>query len=238
MQRLAHSLDAIRIGGVDFKQLEGRVFQTIAEGQFKEALVYIQITRGAGTGRSHSFPPQATPLEFLYVQEFVDPFIEARKNGAAVIALPDIRWERCDIKSTNLLANVLAAQQAKEADCVEAIFIEDGGTISEGSRTSLFGVLDGQVLTHPTGHAILPGITRSLILRLAERAGIPIREQVMKKADVTRVSELFLTGTTSEVLPIIRVDELKIGDGLPGPVTRRLQETYSGAVRELITQLT
>src|SRR5262249_48085966 len=155
---------------------------------------------------------------------------------SAVITLPDIRWERCDIKSTNLLANVLAAQQAKEAGCVEAVFIEDDGTISEGSRTSLFGVLDGQVLTHPTGHAILPGITRSLILRLANRAGIPVREQVMKKNDLKRVSELFLTGTTSEVLPIIRVDDQLIGDGRCGAITRRLQEAYTKAVHEALAQ--
>jgi D-alanine transaminase len=232
MQRLRSSLAAIRIGGVDLERIRQRVLQTIAAGKFQEALVYIQVTRGAGPIRSHSFPTQAVPFELLYVQEFPDPFVEARKNGAGVVTVPDIRWQRCDIKSTNLLANVLGAQEAKEAGCVEAIFIEADGTLSEGSRTSLFGVLDGQLLTAPNSHAILPGITRSLILNLAQRAGIALHEHMLKKTDLKRVSELFLTGTTSEVLPIIKVDGEPIGTGLPGDVTRRLQEAYREKVRE------
>src|SRR5205823_2560400 len=132
-----------------------------------------------------------------------DPYEEARHTGAGVVTVADIRWDRCDIKSTNLLANVLAAQTAKEADCVEAIFRQADGTLSEGSRTSLFGVLHGQVLTAPNSHAILPGITRGLVLSLAARAAIPVREQVLKQDDLGAVSELFLTGTTSEVLPIV-----------------------------------
>ncbi len=232
MQRLARSLDSIRITGVDLDRLRQRVMQTIAAGPFREAIVYIQITRGCGSGRSHTFPAQTTPLELLYVQEFADPYTEARRSGAGVITLPDIRWDRCDIKSTNLLANVLAAQSAREAGAVEAVFVEADGTLAEGSRTSLFGVLDGQVLTHPSGHAILPGITRSLVLRLAAEADIRVVEKVLKKDDLPRVSELFLTGTTSEVLPIVRVDGKAIGDGRPGSVSRRLQEAYQKVVHE------
>jgi D-alanine transaminase len=232
MQRLARSLDAIRIGGVDLDRLRRRVLETIAAGPFREAIVYIQVTRGSGTGRSHAFPPQAAPLEFLYVQEFADPYVQARLDGAAVITLPDIRWDRCDIKSTNLLANVLAAQAAKEAGCVEAVFVEADGTLAEGARTSLFGVLGGQVATHPIDNAILPGITRGLVLRLAAQAGIPVTEKVLSKETVRRVSELFLTGTTSEVLPIVRMDDWTVGDGRPGPLTRRLQEAYQQVVRE------
>lgn len=236
IHRLGYSLAAIRIGGVDLERIRQRVLQTIAAGKFQEALAYIQVTRGAGPIRSHSFPAQAVPFELVYVQEFPDPFVEARKNGAAVITLADIRWQRCDIKSTNLLANVLAAQEAKEAGCLEGVFVEGDGALSEGSRTSLFGVLDGQVLTAPTSNAILPGITRALILRLAERARIPVREQLLKKSDLDRVSELFLTGTTSEVLPIVRVDGAAIGSGKPGDVARRLQDAYRQAVSEFVLE--
>jgi D-amino acid aminotransferase len=232
MQRLARSLDAIRIAGVDLPRMEQRIRETIAAGKFQEATVYIQVTRGAGAKRTHPFPPQAMPLEFFYVQEFVDPYLEARQHGAAVTVIPDIRWDRCDIKSTNLLPNVLAAQAAKDAGCVEAIFIEKDGTLCEGSHTSLFGVLDGRLLTAPNSNAILPGITRGLVLKLAERAKIPLREHVFKQVDLPKISELFLTGTTSEVLPIVRVDSQQIGDGKPGPVTRRLQEAYQQAVCE------
>jgi D-alanine transaminase len=233
-QRLARSLAAIHIGGVDLERLRGRVLDLIAAGPFAEAIAYVQITRGAGATRSHAFPPQATPLEFAYVAEFVDPYAEPRRAGAAVITLPDIRWERCDIKSTNLLANVLATQAAKEAGCVEALLYLPDGTLTEGTHTSFFGVLDGNLLTAPNSNAILPGITRGLVLRLAQTADVPVQEHVLKRDDLGRVSELFLTGTTSEVLPIVRVDGQPIGGGRPGSVTRRLQEAYREAVSQFI----
>jgi D-alanine transaminase len=233
-RRLGHSLEAIRIDGVDLNRLQTRMVETIAAGPFREATAYIHVTRGAGPNRSHYFPAKAAPLEFLYVQEFTDPYAEQRQLGACVITQPDVRWERCDIKSTNLLANVLAMQAAKEASCVEAVLVLADGTLTEGSHSSLFGVLDGQVLTAPNSNAILPGITRSLVLRLADRTGISVREDVLKRDNLRQVSELFLTGTTTEVLPVVRVDSQGIGDGKPGPVTRRLQEAYRKAVREFV----
>jgi D-alanine transaminase len=229
--RLARSLAAIRIQGIDLDRLRGRMLDTIAAGPFGEATVYIQITRGAAP-RRHCFPPQATPLEFLYVQEFHDPYVQARQEGAAVITHRDIRWGHCDIKSTNLLANVLAAQAAREAGAIEALLWSDEGVVSEGTHTSLFGVLDGKVLTAPNSNHILPGITRGLILRLGQRAGIEVQEHELRRPDLGRVSELFLTGTTSEVLPVVRVDGQTIADGRPGPITRRLQQAYREAVRE------
>ena len=232
-ERLARSLQAIRIQGVDVVRLRRRMLETITAGRFQEATVYIQITRGAAA-RSHPFPEQATPLELLYVQEFDDPYRTARLTGGAVITQPDIRWDRCDIKSTNLLASVLAMQAAKEDDCVEALFCLPDGTLTEGTHTSFFGVLEGAVLTAPNSNAILPGITRGLLLKLAASAKIPVREQVLKRSDLGSVSELFLTGTTSEILPIIRVDDQTIGNGKPGPITRRLQDAYQQAVADYL----
>lgn len=232
-RRLETSLAAIRLGGVDLVRLRRRTHETIAAGPFNQATVYIQVTRGAAP-RAHPFPAQATPLEFLFVQEFLDPYEQARRLGASVITQPDIRWDRCDIKSTNLLANVLAMQAAREAGAVEAVFYLPDGTLTEGSHTSLFGVLDGAVLTAPNSNAILPGITRGLLLRLAAQASIPIREHVVKRSDLALVSELFLTGTTSEVLPIVHVDGQPVGEGRPGPVTRRLQAAYAAAVRAFV----
>jgi D-alanine transaminase len=228
--RLACSLDAIRLGGIDLDRLRRRMTETIAAGPFGEAIVYIQITRGRAP-RSHKFPIQATPLEFLYVDEFHDPYQGARQQGACVVTQPDRRWDRCDIKSTNLLGNVLAMQAASEAGCIEALLYLPDGTVTEGTHTSFFGVRDRVVLTAPNSLNILPGITRGLILRLARQAGISCREEVLRRDDLPHVSELFLTGTTSEVLPVVRVDGHAVGDGRPGPVTRRLQETYRVAVR-------
>jgi D-alanine transaminase len=231
--RLARSLDAIRIPGIDLDRLRRRMRETIAAGPFQEATVYIQITRGAAS-RSHPFPAHATPLEFLYVQDFHDSYAEARNIGACVITQPEVRWDRCDIKSTNLLANVLAMQAAKEDGCLEALFYLPDGTLTEGTHTSFFGVRDGAILTAPNSNAILPGITRGLLLRLAAEAGVPVRERVLKRAELPEVSELFLTGTTSEVMPIVRVDSQQIDTGKPGPITRRLQEAYTSAIRRFL----
>jgi D-alanine transaminase len=234
-RRLAQSLESIRIRGVDLDRLRQRLLATIEAGPFREAIAYLQITRGVAP-RKHPFPTGVTPTELLYVQEFHDPYTEARRTGAAVITQPDVRWDRCDIKSTNLLGNVLAMQAAVEAGAVEALLALPDGTLTEGTHTSFFGVLDGTVLTAPNSNAILPGITRSLVLQLAQRTRVPVREHTLKRDDLGRVSELFLTGTTSEVLPVVRVDGRAIADGQPGPVTRRLQEAYADAVREFLAR--
>ncbi|HLN28299.1 MAG TPA: D-amino acid aminotransferase [Gemmataceae bacterium] len=232
-ERLQRSLKAIRMPGIDLQELRKRVLETIAAGGFAEATVYIQITRGAYL-RSHAFPAEATPLEFLYVQELQDVYRESRLSGVAVITHPDIRWARCDIKSTNLLGNVLAMQAAKEAGCLEALLYSPDGTVTEGTHTSLFGVKGDMVLTAPNSNAVLPGITRALVLRLAKSAGIPVREQILKKDDLGGVAELFLTGTTAEVLPVVQVDGRPVGDGCPGPFTRRLQQAYAEAVAAFV----
>ena len=212
------------------------MWATLDAGAFREALVYIQITRGAAPRRAHKFPADVRPLELLWVDEFNDPYGEARQHGAAALLQPDNRWDRCDIKSTNLLGNVLAMQAAVEADCVEALLYLPDGTITEGTHTSCFGVRDGTVLTAPNSNAILPGITRGLVMRLADRADISVREGLLKRSELDSVAELFITGTTSEVLPIVKVDGQPIGGGVPGPITRSLQEAYREAVAEFVAQ--
>jgi D-alanine transaminase len=232
--RLRRSLAAIRITGIELDRLRRRMRDTIAAGPFREAMVYIHITRGAAP-RAHTFPTDATPFEFLFVKAFDDPYTGARQNGTAVLLQPDIRWGHCDIKSTNLLANVLAMQAAKEAGCAEAILFLPDGTITEGSHSSLFGVQDGTLRTAPNSNSILPGITRGLIFPLAEREGLNIREQPLHREELGRVTEMFLTGTTTEVLPVVRVNGHPVGDGRPGPFTRRLQDAYREAVRVFLT---
>jgi D-alanine transaminase len=231
LDRLGRSLEAIRLVGIDLLRLRSRIRDLIAAGPFREATVYVQITRGVAYPRKHAFPRATTPLELLWVEEFDDPYVELRHRGASAITVADQRWDRCDIKSTNLLANVLAMQAAVDAGCVEALLVLPDGTLTEGTHTSCFGVLDGFLLTAPNSHEILPGITRGLILHLAAQAGIPVREHVLSRSDLGRVSELFLTGTTTEVMPLVRVDGRTIGAGCPGPVTRALQNAYTTAAR-------
>jgi D-alanine transaminase len=231
--RLARSLDAIRISGVDIAGLRKRMVETIAAGPFKEAIVYIQVTRGVAP-RAHAFPKDTKPFELLYVQEYQDPYGDLRQNGAATITQPDIRWDYCEIKSTNLLPNVLAYQRAKEAGGVEALLALPDGRLTEGTHSSFFAVLDGVLRTSPKSPLILPGCTRDLVIRLAKDLGIRLLEESISRDDLGRISELFLSGTTTEVFPIVKVDSRPVGTGQPGEVTRALQAAYARKVAELL----
>jgi D-alanine transaminase len=234
-ERLARSLTSLRIAGVDVDGLRRRMHETIRAGGFGEATCYLQVTRGAAP-RKHAFPRAATPLELLWVQEYVDTIEGLRRDGASVITHPDLRWHRCDVKSTNLLGNVLANQAAAEAGADEALLYLPDGTITEASHSSVFAVAGGALYTSPRDANILPGITRALVLKLADRAGIPEREESMHRERLDRVEEMFLTGTTYEVLPVTRVDKRPVGSGKPGPVTRRLQAVLTEVVREFLAK--
>jgi D-alanine transaminase len=224
--RLERSLREIRIAGVDLGRLKQRMMQTLQASGCRESMVYLQITRGAAPSRVHAFPASTPPLELLWVQEVVNPYEEDRKLGIGVLLQPDLRWDRCDIKSTNLLANVLAHQAAREAGCGEAVLFLPDGTITEASHSSFFGVVGGVIRTTPRNPGILPGCTRGLVLKLLARLDIPLDERSLRRDELPSASELFLTGTTSEVVPVVRVDGKPVADGKPGPVVRRLQEAY------------
>jgi len=233
--RLRNSLAAIRLDGVDVDRLHRRAEETLSQSGIREGIIYIQVTRGSAP-RKHPFPKSVVPLELLWVQEFADPYIEGRLLGIAVITQPDLRWKRCDIKTTNLLGNVLAMQAAVEADCIEALLVQEDGTLTEGTHSNLFGVRGGRLITAPTCSNILPGCTRGLVLKLARQAGIAVEEGRIPGDRLDEVSELFLSGTTAEVLPVVRVDRHDVGGGAPGPVTRRLQQGYAEAVSAFVTR--
>lgn len=230
-QRLDRSLREIKLTSIDLSRLRARMHETLKQSGVGEGIVYIQITRGAAP-RKHAFPKNATPLELLWVQEFIDPYVKGREQGIRVVSQPDLRWKRCDIKTTNLLGNVLAMQSAVEADCVEALLTLPDGTLTEGTHTNLFAVVGGKLLTAATTSNILPGCTRGLILRLASQANVTAMEGCVNLHRLSEVSELFVSGTTSEVLPVVRVDHTDIGEGVPGNVTRRLQSFYAETVKQ------
>lgn len=233
--RLARSLAAIRITSVNVDRLRRRMNETIAAGPFGEAAVYIQVTRGASWPRRHAFPKDAEPLELLWVEEYDDTYYaQARRTGVGVITQPDRRWHRCDVKSTNLLANVLANQSAREADCNEALLYLPDGTLTEASHSSFFWVVGGALHTTPHNANILPGITRQLVMSLTARADVPVDQSYLQRDDLGRIDELFLTGTTSEILPVVTADGRPVGTGKPGPVTRLLQEAHEQMVREFV----
>ena len=186
-----------------------------------EATVYWQVTRGAATPRAHQFPPANTPVT---VYASASPFTtlhDKRATGVGVILLSDQRWARCDLKTVNLLPNVLAKQKAVVAGAHEAILVRDG-VIMEGAATNVFGVVDGVIRTHPKTNYILPGITREVVLELAAELSMAVREEPLFVDDIPRLSECFLTGTTNDVMPVVAIDGRPVGDGRPGPIAGRL----------------
>ena len=142
-----------------------------------------------------------------------------------MIVAPDGRWSRCDIKSVALLANVLAAQQAKEQGAQEAVFVRDG-VVTEGSHTNVGAVFGGELWTAPESNFILAGITRKVVLELATELGIAVRQTAIPVERFRAADEIMILGTTTEVMPVVKVDGQPVGSGTPGPVTRRLQEAF------------
>ena len=231
--RFERSLGEIRIIGVDMPRFRQRMHETIRAGGFTEAMVYLQVTRGAAP-RKHAFPKDIAPLELLWVQEYLDTYRPLCESGCSVITFPDLRWHRADIKSTNLLGNVLANQASAEAGCAEALLYLPDGAMTEASHSTFFAVQAGKLHTTPLKANVLPSITRGYTLKLAKSAGIDVVERTLKRSELDEADELFLVGTTCEVLPIVTVDGQSVKSGQPGPLTRRLQAVYTENVRAFL----
>ena len=186
-----------------------------------EAFLYIAVTRGAAP-RAHGFPPAGTPpTVFASTTRFVVPRA-LRQAGGAAITHEDLRWARCDWKTLNILGAVLARQAAVEVGATEAILVRDG-VVTEGAATTVFAVIDGVLRTHPTGHRILPGVTRDLVIACAAAAGLAVRDEAVRAAELRGAQEIFVCGTTTDVTPIVTLDGAPVATGTPGPITRQLQ---------------
>ena len=188
-----------------------------------EGTFYVEITRGAAP-RTHAYPPAGTkPTVFGMVSKFEVPHA-LREAGATCITDTDVRWLRCDVKTVQLLPNVMSKQKAAAAGAMEAIYVRDG-IVTEGTHTSVLGVVDGTLVTHPLGPLILPSVTREIVLEIAREQGVPVRERPFSREEMFELDELFVSGTTTDVTPIVEVDGKRIGSGKPGPVSRQL---YAG----------
>lgn len=230
--RLLRSLREMQFEEVDFDRLRDRVARTIAAGAVREATVYLQITRGVAP-RLHAFPnPAVPPTELIVVRAYDDvSTAKLRETGVPVITHPDLRWHRCDVKSTNLLANVLANEKAHRDGAYEAILVRDG-LVTEATHSSLLWVRGGRLEATFEGPEILPGTTRRGLPEIAKREGIPIHETRIAIDDLFLADEVILTGTTIEVLPVTSIDGRVVGNGEPGPVTRRLQRSFRHALAD------
>ena len=192
-------------------------------GMGKDGKVYLQATRGSAP-RDHVFPLNVPANIYAYVQD-LSRNLKDLENGICTITHPDIRWEHCYIKSLNLLPNVLAKQEAREQNCSEAILHKDG-YVTECSSSNVFLVKDGKIYTHPVKHNILHGCVRMRIEQFVEDLNIPFIEEGFEVEDISMADELFLSSSTSEIMPIVKVDDNLVGNGKPGKITRKLQQAY------------
>jgi len=229
--RLDNSLAGIRLSN----PLAARDWQTVftrlvESGGGGDQSVYLQVTRGPAE-RDHAFPKQVTPTVFAYSQPLKYPEPAQLAAGVAAITVPDIRWQRCDIKAIALLPNVLMRQQAIEQGAAEAILIRDG-YLMEGSASNIFIVLKGVLITPPKGPFILPGVTRDLALELARTHGLACEERAVTESELRSAEELMLSSPTKELLPITRLDGKPVGSGKPGPLHARLHALYQDYIRD------
>jgi D-alanine transaminase len=225
-KRLERSLREVYIEGVSMEKLRDAAEMLVQANcpASEKAALYVQITRGVAS-RSHAFPPCDTPPTVYISASPVRSPQEEWERGVEAILIPDTRWARCDIKSVALLPNVLASQRAKESGAAEAIFVRDGA-ITEGSHTNVCVVFDGRMITYPRSNYILAGITRGIVLDLCGELGVPYDKAPILKNRFIEVDEAMLTGTITEIVPVVRVDGRQVGDGKPGPITRKLQQAF------------
>lgn len=232
LDRLDRSLFELRIAWPITPAALKRVMrELVRRNRIAEGSIYIQITRGVAP-RDHAFPGQRLARGLVMTTRRAKPLpASALENGVAVVTIPDIRWGRCDIKSVALLPNVLGKQAALDAGAYEAWMVDATGEITEGTSTNAWIVSrEGRVVTHPPGPQILSGVTRGTLLRLAAESQIAVDERPFTLAELKSAREAFLTSTSSQVLPVTRVDGEAIGDGRPGPVAMRLRELYIAAL--------
>ncbi len=199
------------------------ILEVASANDVDEGTVYVQLTRGAAP-RDHAFPQGVTPTLVVLAKTSAGPAPEALERGVGVVTAPDLRWGYCEIKTIGLLPNVIAYQHARSENCHEAVLVRDG-LVTEGSHSSVFCVQDGVVYTHPIDN-ILPSITRRYLIESLRADGIDVREEGVVLESFRGADEIFLAGTTTEVMGVVRIDGTPVGSGEVGPVTRRGLELY------------
>ncbi|MEX2381611.1 MAG: D-amino-acid transaminase [Opitutales bacterium] len=210
------------------EELEARLGDLAKKSAAGTGALYIQVTRGVYS-RIQEFPPSDLPVQLTaYFRELVRPD-EKIATGVAVALVPDIRWLRCDIKSLNLIPNVLGRQKAKERGCYEAIQHRDS-VVTEGAFSNVFRISGKTVFTHPANNFVLSGVTRGRVLEVCAAGGVVVEEEAFTVEELLSADEVFITSTTNEVMPVVKVDDKVIGGGKPGAMTKRIQSLYEQSI--------
>ena len=224
LQRFAGSLSAIKISGVDIKLIRSRILKAFDAADIADAKIYFHITRGSQP-RDRVWNAGLRPNFFLTVSELADN-TEKKTKGIAVSTHPDWRWKRCDIKSLNLLANVLASTDAASKGCAEAILVDESGLITEGAGSAFFAVRGQTMQTAPLTANILPSITRDFAIKAGSNIGLEIVEESLTVEQAAGSDELLVASTTQDTVAVVRFDGKIIGDGKPGKYTKLLAREF------------
>jgi len=225
-ERLRRNLREISL----LQALDGHPFdevlpELIRRSGIRDGMVYLQVTRGCAP-RDFFFPESFQPTVLAYVRSVSLPQAKEILTGVALHPVEDLRWARSDIKSTNLLAAVLAKEEARKAGADEALFVGPGGIVREGGSANVFAVLDGVLRTHPLNNRILPGVTRKHVLEIARREGYPTEERAFTleelRAGAKSGAEAFIASTLKDIMPVVKVGDIVLGEGRPGPITLQL----------------
>ena len=235
LKRLQYSLDALRLknplSDADWTALLSKLVQDNGGG---DQSLYLQVSRGADTGRDHAFPAGVAPTVFAMCSPLSPLPEDLKTRGAKVITLEDIRWQRCDIKSTALLGNVLLRQQATDRGCNEAILLRSGRA-TEATASSLFIVKGDVIVTPPKSRELLPSITRDVVLELARHHGLPWREAAIPAGELKQAEEIWLASSTREVYAVTEMDGAPAGGGKPGVHWKRMFDLFQRHKAELAT---
>lgn len=231
-KRLVRSAKEIQLHfSLEQAEFQRHLLDGLQQSGYQEGKIYIQVTRGVAP-REHTFPPNGEPTVFLAFRKMVALPTEVSQRGVNVITLPDTRWHRCDIKSLNLLPNVLAKQKAREANAFEGIFVRDG-RVTEGATSNVFAVKNGTIITPERNNLILAGVTQQQVVTLAQGKGLDVQFRPIPISEFLQSDEVFLVSTTIEILPVIQVNGKTIGDGKPGPITTILKRQFTAYVSGL-----
>ncbi|WP_436641685.1 D-amino-acid transaminase [Microbaculum sp. FT89] len=229
MARLSRSLKELRIREPMSVKAFGHVLrETVRRNRVRNGLVYLQVTRGVAK-RDHPFPKDDVAPAVVVTARTIDPKKSAKsaESGISVITVPENRWDRVDIKSVSLLPNVLARQAAEDAGASEAWFVDQDGYVTEGSATNAWIVdQDGRLITRPAEFGILRGITRTVVVDLANREGVEIVERPFTAEEARKAREAFVTSATKLVMPVVKIDDAVIGNGKPGSIAGKLRELF------------
>ncbi|MZR30441.1 D-amino-acid transaminase [Sneathiella litorea] len=228
LDRLWRSMDELRMDApMKREPLKMVMREVVRQNGIRDGIIYLQVTRGVAP-RDHPFPKDTPSALVMTAKRLsMEKAAKTAQKGISVITVPDIRWTRRDIKSVSLLPNVLAKQEAKDKGAYEAFQVDEDGMVTEGSSTNAWIVSkEGKIITRPVSNSILAGITRASLIRELEKQGIELELRSFSVDELHSAREVFLTSSTSYVLPVVKVDDKVIGNGHPGLISQKLRAIY------------